>query len=114
MTTVAEEELAELKDRYFKLLMEAAHTGDTTAVEKMDVRIKALESRVKLHRVLTDPELDNLIYEVQNEWRYTKDEVEVYTEAERNFMLRQMQSDAQHITTTGRGITRAQQLRLRV
>jgi len=65
MTSVAEEELEELQQRYFDLLVTAAHTGDTTAVEKMNVRMKALESRVKLHRALTDPELEGLINEVE-------------------------------------------------
>ena len=40
MTSVAEEELEELQQRYFDLLVTAAHTGDTTAVEKMNVRMK--------------------------------------------------------------------------
>ena len=105
MTTVAEQELDELQQRYFDLMVTAAHTGDTTEVEKMNVRMKALESRVKLHRALTDPELEELINEVENEWRDTQEDAAVYSEAERNFLMRQMQSDAEHISTTGRGIS---------
>ena len=105
MTSVAEQELDELQQRYFDLLVTAAHTGDTKAVEKMNVRMKALESRVKLHRALTDPELERLINEVENEWRDTQEDAAVYSEAERNFLMRQMQSDAEHISTTGRGIS---------
>jgi len=105
MSTVAKEELDELKDRYFDLLMKATHSGDTTEVEKMDVRIKAMEARVNLHRPLEDTELQKLIDEVENDWRYSKEETEVFEEAERAFMMRQMKSDAAHISSTGRGIS---------
>ena len=41
---------------------------------------------------------------MENEWRFSKEEVEVLDEAERSFMMRQMKSDSAHIDVVGRGI----------
>ena len=105
-SSAAAAELDQLRDRYTDALIESAvHGGDTKGIEKLDLRIKALESRIRLHRPLEDPELQKLIDEVENEWRFSKEEVEVLDQAERSFMMRQMKSDSAHIDVVGRGIS---------
>jgi len=104
--SAAAAELEQLRNRYTDAMIESAvHGGDTKGIEKLDLRIKALESRIRLHRPLEDPELQKLIDEVENEWRFSKEEVEVLDEAERSFMMRQMKSDSAHIDVVGRGIS---------
>ena len=103
--SAAAAELEELRNRYTDALIEnAVHGGDTKGIEKLDLRIKALESRVRLHRPLEDPELQKLIDEVENEWRFSKEEVEVIDQAERSFMMRQMKSDAAHSARSTKGL----------